>query len=141
MSTRNRGTKAPASTNNIDRRTFCRRATIAIGSAVLAPSIRSAVLAADAPVAETTSGKISGVSADGVHAFKGVPYGASTAGRNRFMPPRKPEPWAGVRSAVDWTGRAPQAPPDRGQRLRACVWSCETKKSSRSARTVRLLPN
>ncbi len=116
MSTRNRGTKAPASTNNIDRRTFCRRATIAIGSAVLAPSIRTAVLAADAPVAETTSGKISGVSADGVHAFKGVPYGASTAGRNRFMPPRKPESWAGVRSAVDWTGRAPQAPPDRGQR-------------------------
>src|SRR5215510_9555844 len=112
--TRNRRTKAAAPT--IDRRTFCRRATIAMVAAMLAPITRSAVLAADAPVAETKSGKISGVSAEGVHACKGVPYGASTGGRNRFMPPQKAQPWAGIRSAVDWVGRAPQAPPDRGQR-------------------------
>ena len=45
------------------------------------------------------------------HAFKGVPYGASTAGANRFMPPQKPKPWTGVRDATAWAGHAPQASP------------------------------
>jgi para-nitrobenzyl esterase len=44
-----------------------------------------------------------------------VPYGAPTGGRNRFMPPQRPQPWAGIRSTVDWVGRAPQSPPDRSQ--------------------------
>jgi len=117
MTTRDRKTKNVASTDGIDRRTFCKRAAFAAGTAMLTlPSWRSAALAADAPIAETTAGKISGVTTNGVHAFKGVPYGAPTGGRNRFMPPQKPQPWTGVRSAVDWAGRAPQAPPDRTQR-------------------------
>jgi para-nitrobenzyl esterase len=60
------------------------------------------------PVVETTFGKIRGSAANGVSGFKGVPYGASTAGTNRFMPPTKPAPWGGVRAAVDWAGHAPQ---------------------------------
>ena len=84
---------------------------------MLLSTIRStAVFAADGAVAETTSGKIAGVSAGGVHAFKGVPYGASTAGRSRFMPPQKPQAWPGIRSAADWAGRAPQSPPNRRPR-------------------------
>src|SRR3984957_13876886 len=62
------------------------------------------------PVIDTTSGKIRGAEQDGILSFKGVPYGAPTGGRNRSMPPQKPEPWAGVRDALVWTGRAPQAP-------------------------------
>src|SRR5262245_64172040 len=101
----------------IDRRTFLGGASCAAGAAMLLPLIRStAVFAADQPIAETTAGRVSGLSTNGVHAFKGVPYGAPTGGRNRFMPPQKPQPWAGVRSAADWAGRAPQWPPDRRQR-------------------------
>lgn len=57
---------------------------------------------------KTAAGLVRGYVDNNVHVFKGVPYGASTAGANRFMPPRKAKPWNGVRDAVDWGGRAPQ---------------------------------
>jgi para-nitrobenzyl esterase len=61
------------------------------------------VTASDAvTVAETTSGKIRGFRRNGVYIFKGVPYGASTSGARRFMPPVKPEPWSGVRNALQY---------------------------------------
>ncbi len=61
-----------------------------------------------APEVETTSGRIRGAIIEGVAAFKCVPYGAPTSGANRFMPPRKPTPWASVRETITYTGHAPQ---------------------------------
>jgi para-nitrobenzyl esterase len=60
-------------------------------------------------IADTIYGKVSGtLSHDGVRTFKGIPYGADTSGANRFMPPRKPKPWSGVRDATRWGPRSPQ---------------------------------
>jgi para-nitrobenzyl esterase len=62
----------------------------------------SKVTASNGTVAETTAGKIRGFRRNGVYIFKGVPYGASTAGTRRFMPPASPEPWTGIRNALQY---------------------------------------
>ncbi len=62
------------------------------------------------PVVETTAGKIRGALEDKVSAFRGVPYGASTAGSARFMPPEKPQPWSGVKDTIELGHRSPQGP-------------------------------
>jgi para-nitrobenzyl esterase len=61
-------------------------------------------------VVETTAGKIRGTTVNGIRTFKGVPYGASTEGVNRFMPPRKPAAWAGVRDTLSLGPSSPQLP-------------------------------
>jgi len=109
--------------NDIPNVNFGRRAlmksTVLGGGAVAASAlfgglIPAAALALDdsskyeGPIVETTAGKLRGVIQAGTHTFRGVPYGASTAGSNRFMPPRKPEPWAGVREAFENGPTAPQ---------------------------------
>ena len=62
------------------------------------------------PVIEIAAGKLRGWSSGGIYSFKGIPYGISPAGRNRFMPPQPPLPWAGVRDAIAYAGRAWQSP-------------------------------
>src|SRR5271163_4562939 len=62
------------------------------------------------PIVEIASGRLRGAHAAGVYAFKGVPYGASTAGPNRFNPPQPPQPWVGVRDALTYAGHALQSP-------------------------------
>lgn len=59
-------------------------------------------------VVETHCGKVSGYVSGGIVVFKGVPYGSSTEGQNRFMPPAQPKPWTGTRSALHWGWVSPQ---------------------------------
>lgn len=54
-------------------------------------------------IAQTKYGKVKGYILRGVYTFCGIPYGASTAGENRFMPPKEPEPWEGIRPAFGVT--------------------------------------
>jgi para-nitrobenzyl esterase len=81
---------------------------------LLAPAalVHKAVLrGADAGsvTAETAYGKVRGVEVNGIKIFKGIPYGASTAGKNRFMPPAAPVRWTGVRDALQYGETAPQS--------------------------------
>jgi para-nitrobenzyl esterase len=63
------------------------------------------------PVVETTAGKVRGFALNEVYAFKGVPYGASTAGAARFQRAAKPTPWTGVRSCVHYGHVCPNSSP------------------------------
>ena len=60
-------------------------------------------------VANTQYGKVRGYILHDLYQFKGIPYGANTTGENRFMPPKEPEPWEGVRLALNYGDMAPQA--------------------------------
>jgi para-nitrobenzyl esterase len=62
-------------------------------------------------VAQTAFGKIRGVDNNGIKTFKGIPYGGSTSGANRFMPPAEPADWSGVRDALAYGHSAPQHDP------------------------------
>jgi para-nitrobenzyl esterase len=75
---------------------------------MLATGRFSRAIAADGPVAGTTAGKIRGLIQGKIISFKGVPYGASTAGAGRFMPPVKTQPWTGVRDAIRLGPESPQ---------------------------------
>ncbi|WP_448809921.1 carboxylesterase/lipase family protein [Agromyces bauzanensis] len=57
---------------------------------------------------DTPAGALKGFEHRGVVSFLGVPYGASTAGANRFRPPQPVEPWDGVRDARQFGPSAPQ---------------------------------
>jgi para-nitrobenzyl esterase len=67
-----------------------------------------------APEAKTTHGPVRGAVVDGIRVFKGVPYGASTAGANRFRAPQAPAAWVQARDATRYGPRCYQlaAPPD-----------------------------
>lgn len=59
-------------------------------------------------IANTQYGKIQGFVLRGIQTFLGIPYGADTAGKNRFMPPQAPSPWKEVKPCIWWGNTAPQ---------------------------------
>jgi para-nitrobenzyl esterase len=105
--------------DKIDRRSFLGRGAAA-ASVIMGAGLTKTLSAAkgslskhepgEGPVVETTSGKIRGLIIDKVYAFKGVPYGATTAGAGRFMPPVKPQPWTDIKETKQVGNRSPQQP-------------------------------
>jgi len=91
-------------------------------------------------VVESASGKLRGANTDGIHAFKGIPYGGSTGGAKRFMPPRPPEPWAGVRDALQYYGHAPQLPgrPERRPELQTILGPADTTPETEDCLTLNI---
>jgi para-nitrobenzyl esterase len=57
---------------------------------------------------ETTLGRVRGYIDTRINSFRGIPYAASAAGPNRFLPPRKAQSWTGVRDAIELGHRSPQ---------------------------------
>jgi para-nitrobenzyl esterase len=92
------------------------------------------------PIVEIASGKLRGTCTPGICAFKGIPYGASTAGHNRFMPPLPPLPWVGVRDAVAYAGHALQSPdrPKRRPELETLLGPADTTPEGEDCLTLNL---
>ena len=94
-------------TEKMDRRSFLGGASLAAAAILRGADVKGS---STGTVVETTSGKIRGAVINKVSAFRGIPYGASTEGANRFMPPLKPKPWTGVLDTMEWGPEAPQGP-------------------------------
>lgn len=56
----------------------------------------------------TAHGQVRGLRKRGASVFKGLRYGADTAGANRFRPPQPVAPWTGVQDAFDYGPQSPQ---------------------------------
>ncbi len=105
-------------TQRINRRSFL-TSSAAAGATLMLPAGTvflngcgsPATVAMAEPLVETAYGKVRGMLADGVYAFKGISYGASTAGGRRFLPPAKPESWTGEFQAFEYGPEAPQVSP------------------------------
>lgn len=72
----------------------------AIAAAFFVPPSCMASVAATAPVVRIAPGRIRGVTRDGLHIFKGIPFAAPPLGPLRWRPPQPVKPWTGVRSAT-----------------------------------------
>lgn len=95
----------------MNRRIFLQSTPLAAMGVTLAKTWAAPTSAGSSgPIVETTAGKVRGVIENKVAAFRGVPYGASTAGSRRFLPPAKPEAWTGVKDTIELGHRSPQGP-------------------------------
>ena len=107
----------------VDRRCFLTTAAQLAGMAVastLLPGRLPRRLLPMRPMPRTTPpvatryGKVRGHTVDGVHAFKGIPYGSPTGGERRFLAPLPPQPWTDIRDVFEYNHYAPQSARQRG---------------------------
>jgi para-nitrobenzyl esterase len=112
------------------RRSFLKQSSLLLGAAKAGALLPLMSTFAEAQsfsslfiTADTSWGRVQGIDVSGIKTFLGIPYGASTAGKNRFMPPQKPAAWKGVRDAFTYGQISPQPPVDpRIEYTRAIDW-------------------
>src|ERR1700680_304548 len=109
----------------IARRTFVKQASLLGFLPATAFLDRARAAGSNSAIAETAFGKVRGVEVQGIKIFKGVPYGATTAGQNRFLPPANPAPWTGTRDALHYGPSAPQNDPGVARDLQRLTVSGE----------------
>jgi para-nitrobenzyl esterase len=90
------------------RREFAKASLALTGIAATGLPVRALAASVKEPIVETSYGKVRGRHEDGVYIFQGIRYGAPTGGANRFLPPRRPEPWTGIADALKPGAMAPQ---------------------------------
>src|SRR5512138_2722271 len=61
-------------------------------------------------IAKTQYGKVRGYLDGGVFTFKGIPYGQTTAGENRWLPAKPPTPWEDELPTLVYGANCPQNP-------------------------------
>ncbi len=74
--------------------------------ALMFPLFASQVLALEVI---TQFGVVKGDPSGATVAFKGIPFAAPPVGPLRWMPPQAPKPWTGVRHAIRYSDKCPQA--------------------------------
>jgi para-nitrobenzyl esterase len=122
-------------TQGSDRPDSGRRAVLITGAALAAAAAAPKALAQTAGLGtgapsskiflttQTASGKVQGIANGPTWEFRGIPYGAPTGGRNRFMPPKPPAPWTGVRECFAYSQVNPQTQADiRGEYGQLIMW-------------------
>ena len=81
------------------------------GNLAYDPDAQQVVIGDDIAITSTQYGKVKGYICRDIYTFLGIPYGANTAGENRFMPPQPPKPWDGVKPTVYFGNSSPQREP------------------------------
>lgn len=89
------------------RRQFLRHSATGVAALALGRSLQAAV-APEAATVMTASGAVRGARDGIVHRYLGIPYGASTAGASRWLPPAAPAGWGGTRDCLEYGSMCPQ---------------------------------
>lgn len=113
--------------STISRRDFLYQGAILGASTLLMPQAVHA-LSGSFPIADTIYGRVRGMNVSGIKTFRGIRYGASTAGPNRFMPPVKPKKWNGIVDTMAYGSASPQKPGNPTQEYTQAVnWDAHVK--------------
>src|ERR1700742_867277 len=129
MTTRSKASKKTTEDKpSLSRRDMLRGASLAVAAAGAAASLAAPKAEAQAApantsplgggssgsnifsVVETKYGKVQGITNAGIRCFRGIPYGADTGGKNRWMAPRPPVAWKGVKNCIGYAPISPQTP-------------------------------
>ena len=135
----------PKLANAFTRRSFLKQSSVLIGAAGFGALGRASTALGQTAaqslfvVAGTASGKVQGMNLGGINVFKGIPYGASTGGPNRFMPPKKPAAWTGTRDAFEFGQISPQVLADsRAQYTQLIDWDLQSANMGEDCLTLNI---